>query len=253
MKMEVLTVDGLPLVQPGDNIAQMICENIALEDGDIVVIASTIVAKAEGRLFTLEGIVPGELALRLGEKGDRDPRIVQAVLDRSHECLIGYPMMLMQSKGAHVCINAGIDDSNVEGGKFVELPEDSDASACAIGEELERLSGKSLSVIITDTNGRAFRIGQTGVAIGVYHIKPIKDWKGTRDLFGLELKISEEAVADEVAAAANILMGEGNGGNPVVIVRGLNLRTDREVSITDLYRPDNEDIVKQALRSFKQV
>lgn len=251
--MEVLTVDGLPLVQPGDNIAQMICENTILEDGDIVVIASTIVAKAEGCLFTLEGMVPGELALRLGEKSDRDPRIVQAVLDRSHECLIGYPMMLMQSKGAHVCINAGIDDSNVEEGKFVELPEDSDASACRIGEEIKKFSGKRVSVIITDTNGRAFRIGQTGVAIGAYHIKPIRDWKGTYDLFGMELKISEEAVADEIAGAANLLMGEGDGGHPVVIVRGLNFYTDQKVTVTDLYRPDDEDVVKKALRSFKQM
>ncbi|MDK2891937.1 coenzyme F420-0:L-glutamate ligase [Methanohalophilus sp.] len=253
MKMEVLTVDSLPLVQPGDNIAQMICENTVLEEGDIVVIASTIVAKAEGRIFTLENIVPGELALSLGKKGGRDPRLVQAVLDRSYECLVGYPIMLMQSKSAHVCINAGIDDSNVEDGKLVELPEDPDASACRIGEEIEKLSGKNVSVIITDTNGRAFRIGQTGVAIGVYHIKPLRDWKGTHDLFGMELKISEEAVVDEIAAAANLLMGEGDGGCPVVIVRGLNFHTDQKVTITDLYRPDDEDVVKKALRSFKQV
>jgi coenzyme F420-0:L-glutamate ligase/coenzyme F420-1:gamma-L-glutamate ligase len=251
--MTVFTVENLPLVKSGDNIAQLICKRTTLEDGDIVVIASTIVAKAEGCFFSLEEIVPGELAVRLGEKNNKDPRIVQAVLDRSHECLIGYPMMLVQSKGAHVCINAGIDNSNVEGELFVELPENADISACRLGKEIEKLSGKEISVIITDTNGRAFRIGQTGVAIGVYHILPTKDWRGTKDLFGQELKISEEAVADEIAAASNLLMGEGNGGTPVIIVRGLDLYTEHEVSVNELYRPDNEDVIKKALRQLKQV
>lgn len=253
MKMEVISVDGLPLVHPGDNIAQLICENAALERGDVVVIASTIVAKAEGCLFSMEDIVPSKEAIAIGQRNDKDPRLVQAILDRSKECLIDYPMMLMQSKAAHVCINAGIDDSNVEEGFFAELPTDADASARRIGDEIESICGYRVSVIITDTNGRAFRIGQTGVAIGIYRFLPIRDWKGTTDLLGQKLKISEEAVADEVAAAANLLMGEGDGGIPVVIVRGLDFYTEREVSANELYRPDEEDIVKKALRKHKQL
>lgn len=253
MNMEVFPVEGLPLIRPGDNIARLICENTTLENGDAVVIASTIVAKAEGRIFSLEGVVPSEEAVAMGRLNGKDPRLVQAILDRSLECLTSHPVMLVQSKGAHVCINAGIDDSNVEDGFLAGLPEDADVSARKIGEGIKSACGCDVSVIITDTNGRAFRIGQTGVAIGLYRFLPVRDWKGSRDLFGQELKISEEAVADEVAATANLLMGEGDGGTPVIVVRGPGFYTERDVSARELYRPDEKDIIKKALRRLDQV
>jgi coenzyme F420-0:L-glutamate ligase/coenzyme F420-1:gamma-L-glutamate ligase len=177
---------------------------------------------------------------------------VQAVLDRCSECFVESPVMLVQSDRAHVCINAGVDDSNVENDLLADLPQDADASATSIGERVEEITGCRVAVVVTDTNGRAFRLGQTGVAIGLYHATPIYYWRGTKDLFGYEMQISEEAVADEVAGAANLLMGEGSGGNPVVVVRGIPLFTEEKTSARQLYRPDNMDLIKKALRIFKE-
>ncbi|RNI10678.1 coenzyme F420-0 gamma-glutamyl ligase [Methanohalophilus halophilus] len=250
--MEAFTVDDIPLIKPGDDIAAIICEHAVLEDGDVLVIASTIIAKAENELFSLDNINPSAQAIAIGRKDDKDPRLVQAVLDRCSECFVESPVMLVQSDRAHVCINAGVDDSNVENDLLADLPRDGDASARSIGESVEEITGCRIAVVVTDTNGRAFRLGQTGVAIGLYHAAPIYHWKGTKDLFGYEMQISEEAVADEVAAAANLLMGEGSGGNPVVVVRGIPLFTEEKTSARQLYRPDNMDLIKKALRISKK-
>ena len=253
LKIEMFTVDDLPLIREGDDLSSMICRRIDLEDGDVLVIASTVVGKAEGVVFSLDDVIPGERALCIASSNDQDPRFVQAVLDRSVECLLESPIMLVQTGNDHVCINAGIDDSNVDTGLLVGLPSDPDASAQHIGIGVERICGSQVSVIITDTNGRAFKIGQTGVAIGVYRIHPIKNWRGRSDLFGKTMEITEEAVADEVASAANLLMGEGDGGYPVVVVRGSDLYTDDDVTVREMYRPDDKDIIKKGLRCLTKL
>ena len=251
MKIEAFTVDNVPLIKEGDDLAEIICKRTELEDNDIIVIASTIVAKAEGLFFKLDDIVPGEHAVSIAQKSGKDPRFVQAVIDRSKECFVEHPVMLVQTKGEHVCINAGIDDSNVEGDYMIDLPEDADASAKDIGDRIKEITGKKVSIIITDTNGRAFKIGQTGVAIGVSNIAPIKNWIGEKDLFGKSLEITEEAVADEIAGAANLLMGEGDGGYPIIVVRGLNAYKEEETTVKEMYRPDKEDIIKKGLRCLR--
>ncbi|MDW7731032.1 MAG: coenzyme F420-0:L-glutamate ligase [Methanolobus sp.] len=252
MKMEAFTVENVPLIKVGDDIASIICENADVRDNDIIVIASTIVAKAEGRIFRLEDIEAGEEAKRVAAEHNADPRFIQAVLDRSREVLMDFPILLVETRNGHVCIKAGIDGSNVEKGFLIELPEDPDASAANIGKAIEEMSGKQVSVIVTDTNGRAFKIGQTGVAVGLYRIHPIKNWIGKKDLFGNTLEITEESVADEIAGMANLLMGEGDGGYPVVIIRGLEMRSDEETSVKEMYRPDREDLIKKGLRSLRQ-
>lgn len=251
--MEVFTVENVPLIKEGDDIAGIICENCNVMDNDVVVIASTIVAKAEGRMFRLEDIVAGEDAKTLAKRHGLDERFAQAVLDRSKEVIIDFPIILVDTNNGHTCIKAGIDDSNVEDGFLAELPEEPDASAKAIGESIEKLTGKKVSVVVTDTNGRAFKIGQTGIAIGVYRIHPIKNWIGKKDLFGKVLEITEEAIADEIAGAANLLMGEGDGGVPVAIVRGLEFYSDDETSIHEMYRSGKEDIIKKGLRCLSKV
>lgn len=253
LKIEMFTVDDLPLIRDGDDLSGMICDRISPEDGDVIVIASTIIGKAEGAVFSLDDVIPGEHALQIACSNGKDPRFVQAVLDRSVEFLLESPMMLVQTSNGHVCINAGIDDSNVDDGLLVDLPSDPDASARNIGIGIERICGSQVSVIITDTNGRAFKIGQTGVAIGVYRIHPIKNWRGRPDLFGNILEITEEAVADEIASAANLLMGEGDGGYPVVVVRGSDLYTDDDVAIGEMYRTDDEDMIKKGLRCLAKL
>ncbi|WP_394698098.1 coenzyme F420-0:L-glutamate ligase [uncultured Methanolobus sp.] len=252
MKMHVFTVENIPIIKKGDDIASIICERTSIEDNDVIVIASTIVAKAEGRMFRLEDITAGDEAKQIADKHGLDARFVQAVLNRSNEILVDYPIFLVETDNGHVCIKAGIDESNVDKGYLIDLPVDSDRSAKTIGEGIETRTGKMVSVIVTDTNGRAFKIGQTGIAIGVYRIHPIKNWKGQKDLFGNILAITEEAIADEIAGAANLLMGEGDGGCPVVIVRGLELRSD-DGSIKEMYRSDREDIIKKGLRCLSKV
>ncbi|MGP8330072.1 MAG: coenzyme F420-0:L-glutamate ligase [Methanosarcinaceae archaeon] len=248
LKLEAFTVDNIPMIKNGDDLAEIICKNTDIQDHDIVVIASTIVSKSEGRTFTLENVTPSRHALEIAHKNGEDSRFIQAVLDRSRECLVGSPILLVETLNGHVCIKAGIDDSNVENGLLLELPDDPDSSAKLIADDIRKLTSKRVSVVITDTNGRSFKIGQTGVAIGVSHIKPIKDWCGEKDLFGKVLEITEEGVADEIAGTANLLMGEGDGGNPVVIIRGLLMYVNSDVTIKDTYRPDVEDVIRKGLR-----
>jgi coenzyme F420-0:L-glutamate ligase/coenzyme F420-1:gamma-L-glutamate ligase len=160
--------------------------------------------------------------------------------------------MLVTTLAGHTCVNAGVDESNVENGFLLYPPKDPDTSASIIGKALEKISGKKLTVIITDTNGRAFKTGQTGVAIGIYKIKPIKSWIGETDLFGKTLEVSEEAVVDELAGAANLLMGEGAGGTPIVVIRGLDYYCEDNTFIKEIYRPEEKDVIKKGLRCLRK-
>ena len=248
MKFEAIAVENIPLIHAGDNLPSIICENIELQDMDIVIVASTVVAKAEGEIFRLEDITPEKTALEIAARNGRDARFIQAVVSRSREVLVEKPFMLVTTLAGHTCVNAGVDESNIEKGFLLYPPENPDASASRLGQEIEKLSGKKISVIVTDTNGRAFKIGQTGVAIGIYRIKPVKRWIGEKDLFGKVLEITEEAVADELAGTANLLMGEGAGGIPVVVIRGLDHYCKENTSIKAIYRPEEQDIIKKGLR-----
>jgi coenzyme F420-0:L-glutamate ligase / coenzyme F420-1:gamma-L-glutamate ligase len=252
LKFEAVAVENIPLIHAGDDLPSIICENIELQDRDIVIIASTVVAKAEGEIFRLEDITPGKMALEIAVRSGKDARFIQAVLSRSREILVEKPFMLVTTLAGHTCVNAGVDESNIEDGFLLYSPENPDASASRLGEKLEKLSGKKLSVIVTDTNGRAFKIGQTGAAIGIYKIKPVKRWIGERDLFGKVLEITEEAVADELAGAANLLMGEGAGGIPAIVIRGLDHYCKENTSITEIYRPEELDIIKKGLRCLQK-
>jgi len=252
LKFEAITVENIPLVNNGDDLPSIICENIELQDRDIVIVASTIVAKAEGETFRLEDITAGEKALEIAARNGKDARFIQAVLARSKEVLVEMPFMLVTTLSGHTCVNAGIDESNIEHGFFLHSPINPDASTLKLGKRLEKISGKKLSVIITDTNGRAFKIGQTGVAIGVYKIKPIKRWIGEKDLFGKILEITEEAIVDELSGAANLLMGEGAGGIPAVVIRGLDYYCEENTSINEIYRPEENDVIKHGLRCLQK-
>lgn len=252
MKFEAIAVENIPLIHAGDNLPSIICENIGLQDRDIVIAASTVVAKAEGEIFRLEDITPGKISLEIAARAGKDARFIEAVLSRSREVLVEKPFMLVTTLSGHTCVNAGIDESNIENGFLLYPPENPDASASRLGQKLEKLSGKKLSVIVTDTNGRAFKIGQTGAAIGIYKIKPVKRWIGEKDLFGKDLEITEEAIADELAGAANLLMGEGADGIPVVVIRGLDYYCDKETYIKEMYRPEEQDIIKKGLRCLQK-
>lgn len=245
-------VENIPLIKKCDDIARIVSEKIELKEHDIVVVSSTIVSKSEGRFISLDEVNITERARSIASKNNNDPGFVQAVIDESVEILLEYPFLLVRNLNGSICVNAGIDRSNVEGNNILLLPEDPDRSALGLKKSIFEFSGKNVSVMITDTNGRAFRIGQTGAAIGCAGIRPTRDWRGTKDLFGRVLEVKNEAVADEIAGFANILMGEGNGGTPVVILRGLDLY-DESNGIKDLLRPEKEDEIYKALIKYRSV
>lgn len=253
MKVTAITVENIPMIKPGDDIGFILSERAELYDNDIVVVSSTIVSKSENRILSLDNIVPTEYARIISKKNGNDSRFVQAVLDESTEIFIESPFLLVLNKNGSICVNAGIDNSNVDGkDNILLLPEGPDQSARKIRDSINRYTGTKTSVLITDTNGRAFRNGQTGVAIGIAGLKPMKDWRGTEDLFGKVLEVKNEAIADEIAGFANILMGEGNGGTPVVILRGMEIKRDNS-SINELYRAEKEDVIRQALVRSRSV
>lgn len=242
-------VENIPLIKQGDDIARLLSGKTQLKEHDIVVISSTIVSKSEGRILSLNDVNVTERAKKIAERNLNDPRFVQAVLDESEEILLESPFLLVRTRNGSICVNAGIDRSNVEGSDNVLLlPEDPDKSAFELKESIFKLTGKKVSVIITDTNGRAFRMGQTGAAIGIAGMKATRDWRGTKDLFGRVLEVKNEAIVDEIAGFANILMGEGSGGTPVVITRGLELYHE-SYGLNELLRPEKEDVIRRALKS----
>jgi len=250
MYIEAFTVQRIPLIREGDDVGTIISNSTQLEDRDIIVIASSIVAKSEGRVLRLEDVTPGAEAKRIARVNDEDARFIHVVLNESEEVLIESPFMLTQTHTGHICVNAGVDRSNVEGGFVLLLPKDPDGSAKRIRDAIERETNKHVCVIITDTCGRPFRIGQTGIAIGCAGISPTKDWRGEKDLFGRTLETTNEAVIDELAGFANLMMGEGKDATPVVIIRGAKWQKSEE-GVRKIHRPDDEDLIKMALRASK--
>jgi coenzyme F420-0:L-glutamate ligase/coenzyme F420-1:gamma-L-glutamate ligase len=248
--MEVFAVLGLPEVQAGDDVAALIDEETDLRDGDVVCVASTIVSKAEGRAFDLTDFEAGQRARAIarqleGITGDRkDPRFAQAVLEESEELLMTAPFLLTVTRFGHITVNAGIDRSNVPGADLLLLPEDPAASARTIRTEL----AADVAVVVTDTSGRPFRHGQRAVALGWAGIDANRDWRGETDRDGRELAVTVQSVVDELAGAANLVAGEGDGGTPVAVVRGWSFG-DHD-GHDQLFRDAETDFVRQALRQW---
>ncbi|HWQ20349.1 MAG TPA: coenzyme F420-0:L-glutamate ligase [Methanotrichaceae archaeon] len=238
-------IRDLPVVKEGDDLASMIVSRFELLDGDILAIASTIVAKSEGRFRLLDDYKPSDRAIALAGPLGKDPRFVQAVLDESEEILLETPFLLSVTRFGHIGVNAGIDQSNVGEGKILLLPENPGASAERIRDDLRAKHGKDCAVMITDTCGRPFRCGVAGVAIGCAGIGALKDWRGKRDIHGRTLEITLEAVADEVAGMANMLMGEAGDGTPAAVLRGLSYPKKGDA----LFMPESVDIIRRHLKS----
>jgi coenzyme F420-0:L-glutamate ligase/coenzyme F420-1:gamma-L-glutamate ligase len=220
--IEAFTVAGLPELAAGDDLAGLICANCELGDGDIVVIAQKAVSKIEDRAVELGSVAPSERAIELAQATEKDPRLVELILAESNEVLRAAPgVLIVETRHGFVCANAGIDASNVPGENTVLLlPEDPDSSACALRDALQSTSGARVAVIVTDSFGRAWRSGQVDVAIGCAGIVPLLDARGSRDREGRELTASVQAIADEIAAAADLARGKSSG-EPVVVLRGL--------------------------------
>ena len=219
--LELIAVGGLPEVKTGDDLAALIAAAADLADGDIVVIAQKVVSKAEGRRALLDEVEPSDRARELASRLDKDPALVELILRESRRIVRDERVLIVETHGGLICANAGIDSSNVgAGGGVLLLPADPDASAGRIRAELSRATGKRLAVLITDSFGRPWRVGQSEVAIGCAGIDPLDDWRGRADRDGRELAATEIAIADQLAAAADLARNKASGV-PVVLVRGL--------------------------------
>ncbi|NCF18239.1 MAG: coenzyme F420-0:L-glutamate ligase [Haliea sp.] len=231
--LELIPLQGFPLVEPGDDLAQLLADSLrenqlALVEGDVLVIAQKVVSKAEDRYVRLAEVEPGERAQELAQQADKDPRQVQLILDESRDILRVRPgVIIAEHRNGYVLANAGIDKSNIpidpEDPRVLLLPRDPDASALSLRNTLAAHCGIAPQVIINDSLGRAWRNGTVGIAIGTAGLDPLFTQIGDSDLFGNLLEVTEPAVADELAAAASLVMGQAAEACPAVLARGTSL------------------------------
>lgn len=254
-KLEITPLTNLPLIQPGDDLAEKIwvqldAEQIALENGDVLVIAQKIVSKSENRLVDLTTIQPSPQADEIAAVAEKDPRFVELVIRESSEILrVRAGTIIVEHKLGFVCANAGIDHSNVLGPTgdpldwVLLLPVDPDGSAERIRKQVEQLAGKMLGVLIIDSHGRAWRNGTVGISIGFSGLPGLVDLRGKADIFGYQLRVTQVAAADELAAAASLMMGQTDERIPVVHVRGFPFPL-REGNLGELIRPKELDLFR---------
>jgi coenzyme F420-0:L-glutamate ligase / coenzyme F420-1:gamma-L-glutamate ligase len=250
-EVRLSALSGIPLVQPGDNIADLIMNGLAssglsLRRGDVLVIAQKIVSKAEGRLADLREVTPSAPAEKLAAEVDKDPRLVELILLESTEVVRHREgVLVVAHRSGIVLANAGIDASNVAGDehRVLLLPEDCNRSCREIRARLAMRTGVEAGVLIIDSLGRAWRNGTVGIALGAAGLPTLLDLRGTPDLFGRELRSTEVGIADEIAAAASMLMGQASEGTPVVLLRGLNL-PEADGSAADLIRARELDLFR---------
>ena len=247
-ELRIIGLGGLPDVKPGDDVAALICEAAERQDtppaaGDVLIVTQKIVSKAEGRVVDLVDVEPGAEALRLAEETEKDPRLAELILRQSRRIFrqVG-PVLITETRHGFVCANAGIDASNVGEGYVALLPEDPDRSASGIRAALLERTGLEVPVIISDTFGRPWREGHTNVAVGVAGMEAFVDYVGQTDPYGHELRVSTLAVADELAAAAELVMGKLSGV-PVAIVRGYEYPKGCGTA-RDMVRPPERDLFR---------
>jgi coenzyme F420-0:L-glutamate ligase/coenzyme F420-1:gamma-L-glutamate ligase len=255
MSLTLTALKSIPLIRQGDDLADVILSalatnDISLQDNDIFVLGQKIVSKAEGRMMNLAEVSPGSEARQLAANTEKDPRLVELILQESRSVVRTRPgTIIVEHNLGFICANAGIDHSNVAGVGNAEeeyvllLPANPDRSAASLREKLEARSGKHLGVMIIDSHGRAWRIGTVGMCIGLSGIPAVLDERGWHDLFGYTLRITVVGIADELAAAASLLMGQAAEGTPIVHVRGFPYAL-RAGSLQELIRPREQDLFR---------
>ena len=246
-ELRIRPVVGLPEIVEGTAVGELIGASAELADGDVIVISQKIVSKAEGRVRRLSSVLPGSEARRLAAELGKEPALVELILEESKEVLRAERgVLIVETEHGFVCANAGIDNSNLpEPGTVCLLPEDPDASARQIRAELHAVAGATVAVIVSDSFGRAWRLGQAEVAVGCAGIVPLDDWRGRTDADGRKLEATLIAVADEAAAAADLVRGK-DSRVPAAIVRGLDrfVTTENGPGAVALRRPHAEDLFR---------
>lgn len=248
-RIEIFEVAGLPIVKKGDNLARMICkaakkQGTPIRNGDIVIITHVIVSRSEGAVVNLETVNPSEFSKSIGQRLNKDPKLVELILRESKSIVrMRDGKLITESKQGLICANAGIDRSNVPGKDNVALlPENADQSAHRIRQKIMEIFGKDVAVIISDTHGRPLRKGEINIAVGIAGFKPLRDRRGESDLFGYELKVKRTAIADELSSAAELVIGQASEGIPVAIIRGYQYPKSEEAKATELIRSRKEDL-----------
>jgi coenzyme F420-0:L-glutamate ligase/coenzyme F420-1:gamma-L-glutamate ligase len=249
--VKVIAVENLPLFKKGDNIGQLICDatkkqNTPIQENDAIVITHVAVSKAEGNVVNLDEVTPSARALEIAQKVNKEPAMVEVILRETKEIVrMGPNSLITETKHGIVCANAGVDRSNVKGDRNVALlPKNPDASAQRIRQEIKKLTGYNVAVIVSDTHGRPLRMGEINVAIGTAGIKPIRDRRGEKDLFGYVLHIKQTCIADELASAAELVVGQASEGIPAALIRGYKYQVAEDGSARELTRPKEKDLFR---------
>ena len=227
-------------VGPGDGLAALIADAVSLSDGDVVVVASSVVSTVEGRSVSLDDIAPSDKADEVARQTGKDPRQVQLILDQSQEVCVKRDIILTRFEDGLVCANAGVDRSNAGEGRALILPSDPDASAERLRGELQVRTGKRIGIVVSDSHGRPLRQGCIGVALGASSVSVLNDRRGENDLFGRPLESTIVALGDVLASAAQLVMGEADELIPAVVVRGVDALGDG--SGRELIRPPDKEI-----------
>jgi coenzyme F420-0:L-glutamate ligase/coenzyme F420-1:gamma-L-glutamate ligase len=247
--VQIIAVEGLPIIKAGDRLGELVCkaaekQGTPIQDWDILVVTHVVVSRSEGNVLNLDEVQPSEFAMKIAEQNQKDPALVEVVLRESKGIVrMGNGNLITETKQGFVCANAGVDRSNVQGERNVALlPKDADRSAQSIRRQVKDCTGRTVAVIVSDTHGRPLRMGEINVAIGVAGLKPIRDRRGEKDLFGYVLKVKQTAVADELSSAAELVIGQSNEGIPSAIIRGYNYQEAEDASATELIRPREKDL-----------
>ncbi len=248
-RIEIIGISGIPMIKSGDNLGKIIVEaaekmNLKINDLDIFLVTQIIVSKSEGRVYPLSDFAPSKDALRIAAMTGKDPRHVEAILREALRIVrIRGEVIITETRHGFICANSGVDLSNVGEGMVALLPIDPDKSAKNIRKSIEELTGKHVAVIITDSHGRPFRRGAINIAIGCSGIEPIWDRRGEKDLHGRVLRSKQVCIADELASAAELVMGQADEGVPVVIIRGYNYKISED-GARRIVRPAEEDLFR---------
>lgn len=221
-------------------------QNTPIQSQDIIVVTHVVVSKAEGNIVNLDDVKPSQKAIEIAQKTNKDPALVEVILQETKDIIrIGQNSIITETNNGIICANSGIDQSNVSGDRRVApLPKNPNVSAENIRQEIKRLTGYEVATIISDTHGRPFRMGEINIALGVAGLKPIRDRRGEKDLFGYVLKMKQTAISDELASAAELVTGQANEGIPAAIIRGYKYTPSESINSTILTRPKEKDLFR---------
>ena len=245
MSIQITPIKIKEDIQPGDDITGLILSSckMSLDDGDVLIISQKIVSKQEGRVINLNSVIPSELSVGIASAYQKDPKLVEVILSESKRIVrMEHGVIIVETNHNFICANAGIDESNVEKGFVTLLPIDSDRSARKIRDSILQITGKNIAVLISDTFGRPFRLGQTDHAIGIAGMETIENYEGKPDTFGKIMRVTAIAVADELCAASELVMGKINK-SPAAVIKNYNFES-KNGNISSVIRDEKEDLFR---------